>query len=126
MADNTDLRGKDDDSHDGLTQEMNRIQATYGHTSGEARMPLRERSKAAWRFVQPHLDRTAWWTMLTVSVVVIALDVNARFGGFIGKAIEWIRSSVMSRYPSLAFVSGMAACYILVIRGRKWFKKDGD
>lgn len=114
MAD-TDLRDKDGE---GLTQEMGRIQRQFGHPSGEAPMSIGERSRAAWRIVRPYWNKTAWWTMLVISVIMVGLDLNARFGGFIGDGIEWVRLNVMAEYPSFAFITGMVACYYLVLRGR--------
>lgn len=125
----TQLRGSHDE--EGLTEALNRVTLEHGgRPSEEGKVPsFHERSRAAWKFVKPYWDRTAWWTMLVIAVIMIGLDVNARFGGFLGRAIEWARLNIMSEYPSVAFVTGMIACYYLVIRrrlAREGQLKDGD
>lgn len=62
---------------------------------------------------------------MAVSLVLIGFDLNARFGGFIGVAIEWVRIHVLSEYPSLSVILGMFACYYLVLRGRGSFRDGG-
>ena len=98
----------------GMTDQMNRV--TRGVT-GEP-PPLGERTRLAWHVVRPYWNRTAWWLMLGVAILVIGLDLNSRFDGFIGKSIEWVRTNVMASYPSVAFIMGMVACYYLVMKAR--------
>jgi hypothetical protein len=97
---------------------MNEIQRKFGTPNPDYRPPFRERSRAAWRIVRPHWYRTAWWVMLGVSILVIALDVNAQLGGFLFNAIEWFRTAVLQRYPSVSFVLGVLACYYVFVKGR--------
>lgn len=126
MGSDTQLRGKDE-GNEGLTAAMNRVTLEHGGRPSKEglRMRLKERSQAAFKFIKPHFDRTAWWTMLVIAVIMIGLDVNARFGGFLGRAIEWARLNVMSQYPSISFIAGMVACYYLVLKKRLLFgKKD--
>ncbi len=97
-----------------MTDQMNRV--TRGVT-GE-RPPLGERTRLAWRVVRPYWNRTAWWIMLGIAILVVGLDLNSRFDGFIGNSIEWVRTNVMASYPSIAFIMGMVACYYLVMKAR--------
>lgn len=105
---------------------MNRVVLAAGGRPSEevVRVPLHEKSKMAWRLVRPYWHRTAWWVMLAISVGVLGLDIDARFGGFIYGTIGWAREHILARYPSVAFILGMLACYYLVLR-RAGFK-DGE
>ena len=124
----TELR--DNDEGEGLTAQLNRITLDAGGRPSKlgGMMLMKERTKAAWRFVRPYWNKTAWWTMLVIAVIMIALDINARFGGFIGRGIEWARLNIMAEYPSVSFIAGMVACYYLVLHSRlaKGGMKDGE
>jgi hypothetical protein len=109
----TKLRGKDEE---GLTKAMDRISIAAG---GRPSKGLREHSRAAWKLVRPHWNRTAWWTMLFISVVVVGLDVNEQLGGAIGSAINWVRMNILKRFPSLAYIIGVLACYYIFFKGHK-------
>jgi len=122
----TELRG---DEEEGLTEALNRVTIEAGGTPSKVRgMRLHERSRAAWQFVRPYWNKTAWWTMLSIAVIMVCLDLNARFGGFLGKTIEWVRLNVMAAYPSVSFIAGMIACYYLVLHSRvgRGSMRDGE
>lgn len=103
------------DSGIGLTEGMERIQAAATGKPFE-KTGLSMRTRIALAKMAPYWNRMAWWIMLAIAIIVISLDLNARFGGFIGRSIEWVRTNIMSAYPSVAFIAGMVACYYLVLK----------
>lgn len=122
MGNDTELRAAEPtpsmsiprDEGGGLTHDMNKIVRSV---TGE-RPPIGERTRAAWSYARPYWNRMAWWVMLAISIIVVSLDLNARFNGFIGRSIEWVRINILATYPSIAFISGMVACYYLVLKAR--------
>ena len=108
-----------EDEVGGLTEDLNKVvMEAGGRPSKEARVSFPERTRLAWQVVKPYWNKTTWWTMLAVAIMMIGLDLNARFGGFLSRSIEWVRANVMAEYPSIAFITGMVACYYLVLGGR--------
>lgn len=107
------------DSGIGLTEGMDRIQAAATGKPFEKKQGLSMRTRMAFEKMAPYWNRVAWWIMLAIAIIVVSLDLNARFGGFIGRSIEWVRTNIMSAYPSVAFVAGMVACYYLVLKTKQ-------
>lgn len=115
LSDMSDVRLKPD-SGIGLTQGLDMVNR---NASGEALPPnLSMRTRMALSVVAPYWNRMTRWMMFSIIVIVVSLDLNARFDGFIGSGIEWVRSNVLSTYPSLAFIFGMFVCWYLAIRAR--------
>lgn len=91
---------------------MNIIQERFGEP-----VSLGARTRAMFRKASPYWQKMAWWAMLVLCVVVMALDVNAWTDGAIGAALMWIHTTVFQRFPSFAFIGGMLATYYLFLKG---------
>lgn len=77
------------------------------------------RTRAMLASVSPYWRRLAWWVMLFLAIGVMALDLNAWTDGAIGNAMMWMHSFVFRRFPSFAFIGGMAACYYVIFKGER-------
>jgi len=117
MPDTHELQNSDEP---GLTAQMNEIQRKFGTPNPDYRPPFRERSRAAWRFVRPYWYRTAWWVMLGISILVAALDLNAKLDGALYGVIDWVHLNVLKAYPSVTFSLGVFACYYVFVKKHTW------
>ena len=115
----TDTPENQEPKGEGLTAAMDNIERKYGRPNQNApQRPFAERTRQAWRYVRPHWYRVAWWVMLAISILVIALDADAQLGGLLGRTIDWIRQTIFQTYPSVPFVLGVLACYYVFVKGR--------
>lgn len=106
------------DSGIGLTEGMDRIQAAATGKKYETPRGLSMRTRMALRYVAPYWNRMTRWANFSIIVIILALDLNARFGGFIGNGVEWVRTSILSTYPSIAFIAGMFVHWRLAVMAR--------
>jgi hypothetical protein len=121
MVDNTNQP----EQGEGLTAAMDNVQRKYGRPNPDApQRSFAERSRAAWRYVRPHYYRTAWWSMLAISFLVISLDLDAYLGGKLGSTLHWMRDVVLRNSLSIPFVLGVLACYFVFFKGRHHSKDE--
>lgn len=123
MPDTQELQGKPEEG-EGLTAQMDKIQRKFGHPNSEYRPSLGERSRAAWRFARPYWYRTAWWVMLGISILVAALDLNAKLDGVLYGVIDWVHLNVLKAYPSITFLLGVLACYYVFVKRQSWNRSE--
>lgn len=97
---------------DELESGMNVIQEKFGEP-----LSLGARTRAVFRVASPYWKKTAWWAMLFLSIIVLALDINAKTGGAIGSALMWLHGAIFKQFPSFAFIGGMLACYYVIFKG---------
>ena len=105
---------------DEIESEMNLANlAAGGRASQVEDLTFGMRTRQLLATVSPYWRKMAWWAMLFLAIVVMALDLNAWTDGAIGSALMWTHAFVFRRFPSFAFIGGMAACYYVIFKGER-------
>ena len=102
-----------------IQTDMDKANLAAGGRPSTESMTFGARTRQFLSNAQPYWRKTAWWAMLFLSIVVMALDANAWTGGAIGEALMWLHAFIFRRAPSFAFIAGVVACYYVIFKGER-------
>ncbi len=100
-----------------FTQMMNKAQVV----GGDRKTPfpgMREKTKLTWEFVRPYWDKTAWWVLLAIAVMLFMWEIDDLWSGSVYTGLGWVRESILKKFPVVPFVLGVLARHYM-FRDRK-------
>ena len=94
-------------------------------TIGKRETPLpgvssasREKSKLTWQLVRPYWDKTAWWVLLAIAVMMFMWELDDMWAGSIYTGVKWLRDNVLKQFPVVPFILGVLVRHYM-FRDRK-------
>jgi hypothetical protein len=79
---------------------------------------LRAHTRAAWKYVRPAISKTWWWVLLGVAVLMVMWEIDDLWAGTLYSWMNWIRDSVLKRFPIVPFGLGMLV-YHYILRAER-------
>ena len=75
---------------------------------------LRERTRLGWKLVKPYWNKTTWWTMLAVAILMVLWEVDDLWSGTIYGWLGWARENVLKQFPIFPFILGILARHYIL------------
>ncbi len=112
-------------SKDTLTSMMSSGPRSPSGDLGSTPRPVKlgEKTRVAWKFVRPYWNKTAWWGMLTVAVLMVAWEIDDLWAGTIYNWVGWTRDNLLKRFPIIPFMLGILVRHY-VLRDDRWRSQD--
>lgn len=108
------------DPKDTQTQMMERAKLGVVGDARSTPVPgaLRAHTRAAWKYVQPAISKTWWWFLLGIAVLMFLWEIDDFWSGTLYSWMNWLRDSVLKRFPIVPFGLGMLV-YHYILRSER-------